>query len=87
MLWFRYRAGVVEESERLVHVADPEMPMGGSYLVSPCGRRFDRGDLDEADEPAKFPPVTGQDRAEPCLMCVMRAMLAAPARFDRPEQE
>ncbi|MDR7301209.1 hypothetical protein [Haloactinomyces albus] len=78
MVWFRYRAGVVEDAERLVHVAD--LPISPSYLVSPCGRQFDRCDLDEADDPARFPPVGGQARAEPCAVCVMRVLLQQPER-------
>lgn len=85
MLWFRYRAGVVAEAERLVHVAD--LPISDSYLVSPCGRQFDRSDTEEATEPGTFEPPPGHGRhAEPCVVCVMRVMLTPPVSFDQAEQ-
>lgn len=70
-LWFRYRAGVVAEAERLVHVSG--LPIGRSYLIAACGRWFDRGDTERTPDP-RGPSPGG---FEPCVVCVMHVLLGA----------
>lgn len=78
MVWFRYRAGVVAEAERLVHVSG--LPIGGSYLIAPCGRWFDRGDTEQTPDPRGS--SASASGLEPCVVCVMHVLLVAAQKHD-----
>lgn len=68
----RYRAGVVGESQRVVHYATGELP--GEALQMLCGLRM------RADQ-AELIEVGGM----PCMQCTARAALAS--RRGRPQIE